>query len=233
MSSSRSGLHARAATFAVVAAGAACTGGCVSGEDPPTPLAEPGFSVVEDYPDGPYGVGIGDVISPFVFRGYVRPEVDKGEAHRVIFGLPDFYSGEEALFPPGSPFGAGNPKPVALLVNVGAVWCTPCQYEASKILPGEHAKYAPRGGEFLMNLAQSAALGTPATWTDLDNWIKAYDVVYPAVLDDEGQLGALFDPNSYPANVIIDTRTMQIVESVSGVPQETFWTKFEALLGPP
>ena len=41
---------------------------------------------------------------------------------------------------------------------------------------------------------------------------------------------ALFDANAYPANMIIDTRTMRIVAVVAGVPDEAYWGKFEATI---
>ena len=69
---------------------------------------------------------------------------------------------------------------------------------------------------------------------DLDYWTNAYKIDYPSAIDPSYKLSALFEADAFPANLIIDTRTMRIVEVVSGVPDESFWSTFEeALLGTP
>ena len=94
-------------------------------------------------------------------------------------------------------------------------------------LPPLHAKYKPLGGEFLLQLGDGATGGKAATPKDLYNWTKKYQVNFPATIDPDYKLGELFPANAWPANVIINTRTMKIVAAVAGVPQATYWTKFE------
>ncbi len=81
-----------------------------------------------------------------------------------------------------------------------------------------------------MVLSDSAAVGSPAEFSDLDNWCTAFDVGYPAVIDPAIQLGGLFDQSQYPANMIIDTRTMTIVEVVTGIPGDAFFDRLTSVL---
>jgi hypothetical protein len=220
----------RAVALVIVASG--CTSG--SGE-PLDPAPGSGSQVIdEEYPAGPYGTVVGDVIENFEFQGYVDASQGLTEDRRVSITLGDFFN------PTGmgthgddGPFVAGSPKPKALMINVSAVWCGPCKQEAANILPGEYAHYHPLGLELLMVLADSLEVGTPAAFGDLDAWCSTFPVNYPAVIDPEYQLGGSFDTSQYPANFIVDTATMTIVEVVSGIPQDSFFSKLETVLGVP
>ena len=208
---------------------AACTSG--SG-DPVPPL--PGSGILDtgqSYPDGPFGTTVGKTINNYVFPGYARPAAGLGEANRQEISLGDFFNPTgDGTFPADSVFGAGEPLPRALVVNVSAVWCGPCKQEALSVLPGEYDHFKPLGGEIMMVLADSADPGVAADFENLDNWISAFEGKYPAVIDPEYQMGSLFDTSSFPANFIIDTKDMTIAEVVKGVPQDSFWTKLESLL---
>jgi hypothetical protein len=171
------------------------------------------------------------VIRNFQFVGYADPSQGLGEAARAPITLADFYNPTGAgTTPEGSPFGEAEPLPKALVINVSAVWCVACQREAGQVLPEEYARFHPLGGELLLDLAESRELGHVADNSDLDNWVMTYDVDYPAVIDPTYQLGALFDSSAFPANVLVDTRDMTIVDLVSGVPQESFWLSLDGLL---
>lgn len=188
--------------------------------------------VVDDlpYPPGPYGYGIGSVIPPYEFIGYGHPESEVYGPMRRI-GLAEFYNptGVE-LYPPGSAFPEGAPKPVALLLSMSAVWCPPCNDEAANILPGRYGSLKPRGAEFFVNLADSLSPGTPAHQGNLDQWIERYDVQYPLVLDPTYKLSPVMAQPAWPANFIIDTRTMRIAKSVAGSPDSLFWNTFNQVL---
>lgn len=231
--------------LALVAALALSALGCnedgANGSDLPPP-DRPLAATVVVYPAGPYGVHPGDVIAGFSFQGYASPV--KSSAKLTAIGLADFYNPhaddpsyapkdpaqDDRLFPNESPYGAGKPKPKALAIDIGAIWCGPCNYEAKTELPPRYLKYRPLGGEFLFQLADGATQGKAATEKDLLNWTKKYKVDYPSTIDVDKQLAALFDANSYPANMIINLRTMRIVAVVAGVPDEAFWATYEATI---
>ncbi|MBK7861875.1 MAG: hypothetical protein IPJ65_25320 [Archangiaceae bacterium] len=87
---------------------------------------------------------MGSVIKNYAFYGYANATVDKTALKQVQ--MADFYNptGTE-VYPEGSPYSAGQPKPLALIVDRSAVWCSPCNYEAKNKLPGKHAQYFPQG----------------------------------------------------------------------------------------
>lgn len=209
--------------------------GCtVGGDEPPVPLPEEGGTTDQAYPQGPYGINVGSVIGGFSFTGYVDPELGTGAPHQVPLSLADFYNPTgDGAYPVGSPFGEDTPLPRALVINVSAVWCGPCQHEAASVLPDKYEEFAPRGAELLLNLADGVEPGVAATFSDLDNWVTTFPVRYPAVIDPTYQVGALFDSSSFPANIIVDTRDMTIVEVIAGVPEDAFWRKLSDLLASP
>lgn len=208
--------------------------GCESDESnesaPPFPEGqgqEP--NATEIYPEGPYGIARGSVVQNFKFVGFPRPSEQTEEAFNI--SLADFYNPTGAeVWPEGSPYGAGKAKPKALMIIVSAVWCGPCNYEADTLLPGEFAEYNPQGVEFLLNLADGPTVGTPAEFDSLLKWVGKYETPFPAVIDPSYKLSALFEANAFPANMIIDTRTMEIVEVVAGVPDESFFEVLEATI---
>ncbi|MFO0759451.1 MAG: hypothetical protein U0359_23360 [Byssovorax sp.] len=197
------------------------------------------------YPKGPYGVQKGAIIDNFKFDGFVDSTRQSATLEPIAFA--DFYNPhaddpaympasaalDDRLYPNGSLHGEGTPKPRALLVNVAAVWCGPCNEEAKNVFPGKHARYKPCGGEFFLNLAESATQGSPATQKNLASWGKKYKSDFPIVIDPKYQLASFFDASAYPANMIVDPRTMTVVEVVMGVPGESFWQKFEEVLDAP
>lgn len=209
------------------------TSACVSGSgDPPPPI--PGSSGIE--PDAGYacevfGTGVGDCIRPYELPGYVNPQQGIGSDFLQTISLADFYNdGGDELYPADSPFGEGNPKPRALVINVSAVWCGPCQQEAAEVLPAEYAHFKPLGGELLLVLADSENPGEAAGLGHLDIWVSSYQASYPSVIDPKYQLGQLFDQSQFPANFIINTRTMIIDQMVAGVPSGGFWQRLEEIL---
>jgi hypothetical protein len=179
-----------------------------------------------EYPAGPYGYAKGSVIENFKLSGFANAQVQSESLEALELAM--FYNPTgDGVYPEGSLLGAGNPKPKALLINVGSVWCGPCNYEADTVLPVEYAKYKPMGGEFLLQLADGNTPGKPATIKSLQTWTDKYDVDYPATIDPSYKLGALFVASAYPQNLIIDTRTMKIVEIIAGSPDASFWNEFE------
>lgn len=181
------------------------------------------------YPAGPYGINKGTTIANYQFVGFVNSTNDTSVTQ--LIQMADFYNptGND-VYPEGSPYGAGNPKPKALLIDVASSWCGPCQHEADVVLPQKYAEYRPQGGEFLLQLADGPTPGKAATTKNLISWTSKYDVNYPATYDPSYKLSALFDADAFPANMIINTRTMEIVAVISGVPDDAFWSKFEKVM---
>jgi hypothetical protein len=203
----------------------------------PTPDPVPGFTdttgesprSAAPYPPGPYGIGVGSVIADHDFIGYPNPKADNAQQKTIRFS--DFYNPhafdksyapaspaqDDRLFPADSGYAmAGMAKPTVLLIDVASIWCAPCNQEAKTILPPKHAAYAACGGEFLLDLHDSNNPAIAATLKNLTNWTTAYKVDYPSVIDPSYKLDDLFSAQAYPNNIIIDTTTMKIVQSLAG-----------------
>ncbi len=181
------------------------------------------------YPSGPYGVEIGSVIGNYAFRGMVNPAVD---TTFVELQLADFYNPTgQGSFAAESVYGE-RPKPLALWINISAVWCGPCQFESEEILPEEHARFAPQGAELMVLLADGATVGKPATENNLLTWTSSYGTAWPAVIDPTYKLASLFQSSAYPINIVIDTMTMQIAAVGTGLPTEesAFFVALEDVL---
>ncbi len=208
------------------------TGGCLSGAgDPVEPIPGSGGDVIsQDYPSENIGTSVGKVIANYLFEGYRNPAEGIGPDHRMMISLGDFFNptGEES-YGNESPFEEGSPKPTALMITVGAVFCHPCQSEAKHVLPGKYDALKPQGMELLAVLSRNIS-SDGATFKDLDNWVTTYAVDYPSVIDPKMHMANVADPNLFPANMVIDTRTMKIAAFTTGPPGDTFWSQVDAVI---
>lgn len=230
-----------------------------SGSSNPTPTPTPTFaegqgqapSETEAYAPGPYGLSKGSVIANYMFEG-CRNQADCAAKSLQVIQLADFYNPTGTdKYADGSAYGAGTPKPRALLIDTASVWCPPCNDEAHYVLPGLYAKYKPRGGEFLLQLADGPTPGKPALPNNLYAWTKKYKVEHPGTIDPSSKLNPLFADDAFPQNFIIDTKTMRVVDIFVGNPDpdptkygpdaasqaafgkvKAFWAKYESFLNP-
>jgi hypothetical protein len=179
------------------------------------------------YPAGPYGIGIGSVMPDFNFDGYANPASNKATMQAIA--LSDFFNphgldasykpgpeGDDRLFPTGSPYGEGQRKPTVLLIDVASVWCVPCNQEAASILPALHALYKPCGGEFFLDLHDSATMGTAASPKNLYNWTTQYKVDFPSAIDPTYKLDQFFVQEAFPQGIVLNTTNMTIVKIIPG-----------------
>jgi hypothetical protein len=218
--------------------------GCSDGDPPVGESLQP-VSTPLAYPPGPYGTTKGSIVAHYKLNGFQNAQIDHSATQPIQ--LADFYNPhaddpgyapanaaqDDRLFPPGSSYGGGTPKPKALSITISSLWCGACKNEAKTVLPAKYLKYKPLGGEFLVQLDDGPSQGHSAGQQDLLTWTTQFHVNYPATIDPGRQLDALFVADVYPANIIINTRTMKIVQSVPGVPEQSYWTKFEATLAGP
>ena len=215
--------------------------GCTDdGRDSSSPTGEVTLPAsTTDYPAGPYGTSKGSIVARYQFTGYKNAMAQSGFTQTIE--LADFYNPhaddpsyspadptqDDRLFPVDSLYGSQAPKPKALSISVSSMWCGPCKKEAKLVLPGKHLRYKPLGGEFLVQLNDGPAPRHAADKQDLLSWTTQFQVDFPATIDPHRQLDALFVTNAYPTNIILDTRSMKIVEVVAGIPNEAYWSLFE------
>lgn len=170
------------------------------------------------YPDPPYGFKVNQTVPPLTFRGKRDGSPDWVEN----MSLADYYDPD------------GSRGFSALYIEVSAVWCVWCRYEA-KELPGWYLNapndYQKRGSKFLTALIQDGASPPgPSTPDDVDSWQKLYKVPFDMALDDGGQM---FPPwaRGLPLNFVVDPRTMKVYRIIDGVtPDATNLPQLDALL---
>ena len=159
------------------------------------------------YPTGPYGHDVGTIIQNFKFMGMVNPM----EANYVAdentlstISLADYYNPD------------GNPdRPVAMLVNASALWCSVCQTEAQQSV-ANYAYWRTRGVVFVTAIFEDND-AQPSELEDIEYWSQKFKLEYPVVLDPKLTLGVFFDKSASPFNMIINTRTMEIVKAEEGL----------------
>lgn len=173
--------------------------GCSSYRDAPAP--PPIDYDAGDYPPGPYGTAVGDVVADATFEGFTGDGDAAPEA--VRFG--QFYDPD------------GKEPQRWLFVDASALWCQPCREEAQELPPLAH--------ELADDVAFVAVIfqgqvNVPATTADAASWMKAFKLPFWTVADPAGAILAYFSASSPPYEMVIDRRTMRIQAQVVGRPAD-------------
>ncbi len=151
------------------------------------------------YPEGPYGLTVGETFPNFAFKGY-----KDGTGEWTDISMIDYYD----------PDGTRGINGVYWVVS--AQWCPPCREEA-KILPGMYDRlYRARGARFATAMIQNNRK-EPATQPTVDSWLAAYRLNFDIVLDDESQTLPSEGSVGLPYNYVIDPRNMKVYRIVQGV----------------
>lgn len=172
------------------------------------------------YPAGPFGTSRGATIANLSFSGWKHP--DAAAYDPALFEtvrLSDFYD----------PEGRGTVK--LLAINASAVWCSVCRAEYQDMNRTHvYETLQAKGAEILGTLFEDNAYA-PAQPQDLHNWgmVANHAVKFPLVLDPGFKMGAYFDSDATPLNLLIDVRTMTIVSVDMGY-SATYWSEVAARL---
>ncbi|MDF3065210.1 MAG: uncharacterized protein K0R38_811 [Polyangiaceae bacterium] len=203
---------ATAGSSAVGVAGSAST----SAGEPVTP----GGYRKRNYPAGPYGTGLGATLADYSFLGWHDPvAVDYDDTKLEEVSLSEYYD----------PDGAKGIK--LIWINASAVWCSVCRTEMKDIKNnGVRAEFAPKGVQMLVTLFEDKNSG-PAKPSDLRNWGRApaHLIDFPLVLDPGFKLGAFFTSDATPLNMLVDARTMKVVDATMGYSLD-YWQQVDKLL---
>jgi hypothetical protein len=182
-------------------------------EIPPELLENPAGACSLDYPEGPYGTERGSVAADACFKGWSQPNETPHETDT----LTDLSFGRY-LDPAGDRY-------ELLLVNSAALWCMACQVEHEE-LPARYDEFGPRGLVILSALFQDRE-GEPANVSDLTLWVETFETPFPMALDPDYQLGAYASAASAPLNLLLDARTMRIIEKFTGDQSAVLWPLVE------
>ncbi len=183
------------------------------------PAADPGYRR-QDYPAGPYGLAEGATLENLGFLGWRDPvaagyDVTKLEpVYLADFYDPDGTSGRRYLW-----------------INASAVWCTVCQAEMRDIKNNSvNAIFGAKGVQLIGTLFEDNSTG-PAKPADLKRWgeLPTHGIDFPLLLDPGFKLGAYFTSDATPLNLLVDARTMRIVNATMGYSTD-YWERIDALL---
>jgi hypothetical protein len=152
------------------------------------------------YPACGCGTEVGDVIDNYLFQGK-----DAGEGGTAA---------PKRDFRPGTFFDATGAKNRYLALGVAGLWCIPCGEEAND-LPRLKLKFGSRGVFFMTDVAENSGKN-PSTDANLDTWITAHKLNTIVVNDPDFVLGRFFNKTQMPLNMIIDLKTMIIVDKFTG-----------------
>lgn len=196
--------------------GAAC--GTNAPEVPPALLSgESSDCGAPDYPRDGIGTEAGDVAQNACFLGYRAPDrLALTEANREVVAFSDYYD------PTGS-------KGVSLLlVNTSAIWCSACVNE-HRTLPDYQRELGSQGLVILSTLFQDAERNG-ASLSDVERWISNFDTNFPMVADPDVSLAKYASPELAPLNMLIDPRSMKILQKYVGDQGAVMWPFIEAEL---
>ena len=204
-------------------AAGASTGAGASAGAAPVPVGVTPTSTWTPYPAGPYGTTRGATIENLAFLGWKHPDLagyDPAQFETVK--LSDFYDPD------------GHTGVKLLAINASAVWCGVCRREYQEMHSADvYGTLRPLGLEILGTLFQDNAY-YPAQPQDLKNWgkLSTHAVTFPLVLDPGFKVGAYFDSDATPLNMLIDVRTMTIVQITMGIsdPTSKYWDQVQAML---
>jgi hypothetical protein len=197
------------------------TGGSAAGTSGTArpPVAGPDYRK-QDYPAGPYGTGIGATLENYAFLGWRDPLGAGYDLSRLepVY-LADFYNPDQRT---GTRY---------LWINASAVWCSVCRAEMADIKNnGVSAAFAPKGVQLIGTLFEDNNSG-PATPLDLKRWgeTPAHSIDFPLLLDPGFKLGAFFTSDATPLNLLVDARTMRVVDATMGYSAD-YWQRLDRLL---
>lgn len=164
------------------------------------------FAPLQAYPPGPYGHGLGAVIENLEFLGW-RDPVGVGYDPSVLetIHLGDYYD----------PAGTNTQL---IVLNAAAVWCTVCQGEMHDMYKnGTYEAFRERKAQVFGTLFQDID-GNPAKPSDLVIWGSSAvrQIEFPLVLDPALKMGIYFTSDATPLNLVIDARTMRIIDVMMG-----------------
>ncbi len=201
----------RSVAFGLAVAGASALACSDSNEEE---LADPDLAMVETNPDGlPYpadhiggrkrsGTRPGDRMPNLTLRSYRNGRADGLET----ISLAEYFDPDQK-------------RNKVLHIQVAATWCAICSAELeATVTVTEPLK--ERGVVFLEILVSGATAGEGPSLEEVDRWIDRHKTNFPTAIDVRARrlapLGV--SGSAMPHDILIDTRTMEILDSSIGAP---------------
>jgi hypothetical protein len=202
---SRSSGNGSGETVATVGAGGAPATGATSTSAVTTgagPSATTGASSSSGsgcaLPSGPYGAMIGNTVSPSItWQGYAD-----GASQAGTISLADYFDCD------------GSKGINAILIDESAVWCGPCQDEASDIASHE-ATWAPKGIHVLTLMIEDAS-GQPAVLGTATQWKQNFGLGTAVLADPNFSFAGSSMSIGLPLQLVVDPRTFKVIDRQEG-----------------
>jgi hypothetical protein len=180
------------------------------GDSPPE--SEDAAPAPPAYPDGPYAKTKGKTYPDVPLAGY-----HEGKGEWTSISMSDYFDSD------------GSKGVNAIYVLIVAQWCSVCMQEAAQLPALYDERWKGRGAKFVMAMAQDRS-GKSPTKATVDQWKAAYPQIdFELVLDAK----ASTLPPSYtgfPTALLIDPRTMRVLDVFNGVTSDGSIPGLEALL---
>jgi hypothetical protein len=183
--------------------------------DEPEELEDPDLPLVPTNPDGdPYPTdrigGVkrsasrhGDRMPNLTFRAYRSGRAGGLET----VSLAEYYDPKQK-------------RNKVLHLQIAATWCAICSSELEATLTVSDRLKTERGVVFLEVVVSGATAGKGPSLSEVDAWVDRHKTTFPTGIDVRARrLGALgVNGAAMPHDVLIDTRTMEILDSSIGAP---------------
>jgi hypothetical protein len=151
------------------------------------------------------GKNPGDRIPNFTFQGY--PDADRSRGLQPI-SLADYFDPQQK-------------RNKVLHIQVAATWCSICRsvVEATNIAKEPLGK---RGMAYLEVVVSGPTQGIGPSLPQFDEWLTQNKTTFTSVLDVRARRLASIGVNGdvMPWDIVIDTRTMEILDSSGGAPAD-------------
>ena len=198
---------------ALVAVAPAAALGCAGDEARAGDFDDPDVPAAALNPDGvPYptdrigararaGGLPGERLPNFSFQGY--PGGDRAAGLRTL-SLADYFDPEQR-------------RHKLLDIQVAAVWCTICASEAEATVSVADA-LAREGVVFLQVIVNGRVAAEGPSLDDFHLWLDEHELPYAAAIDVRARRLAGVGVGTVPWDILVDTRTMEILDSSAGAP---------------
>ncbi len=185
-----------------------------SSDDGPAPFPDPDLAAVATNPDGmaypTEGLGgrkragrtPGDRIPNFTFRGYRNGRAGGLET----ISLAEYFDPDQK-------------RHKVLHIQIAATWCAICSSELEATV-GVVEPLGERGIRFLEVIVSGATAGKGPALEEVDQWVDRHKTNFPTAIDVAARrLGPLgISGAAVPYDILVDTRTMEILDSSVGAP---------------
>ena len=213
MARTRARLLARTAGFVVLVAGAGVA--CSASKDTPADFPDPDVPAHDTNPDGlayptdhlggtaHHSKIAGDRIPNFAFQAYV--DGDRAAGLKTI-SLADYFDPQQK-------------RNKVLHIEVSAVWCAICSSVTSETVKIKE-ELGKEGVVYLEVMTAGNRAGAGPSLGEVDDWVTRHQSNITTAIDVSarrtGSIGV--DPGVRPWDIVVDTRTMEILESSGGSP---------------